>query len=208
MPKTAVGLFENPGLVDGVVREIEALGFPRKEVRTLTEPATFEVTGVMSFPRLDFEVDLVRELTRIGAAKAESQAYVEGLRRGGALVFATGSDEKVEAAADIMNRHGAVEIEETSGPRTAVTRVVRESMTPMRDSPVLAGRIREPGGGAAFSCGNARPDWILRLTSAWYWKCDYTLISIRPNHDDSSRDEEFPSMDLPGNTLTRMLASQ
>ena len=70
----------------------------------------------MSFPRLDFEVDLVRELTRIGATKAESQAYVEGLRRGGALVFATGSDEKVEAAADIMNRHGAVEVDETSGP--------------------------------------------------------------------------------------------
>ena len=57
MPKTAVGLFENPGLVDDVVCEIEALGFPRKEVRTLDEPATFEVTGVMSFPRLDFEVD-------------------------------------------------------------------------------------------------------------------------------------------------------
>ena len=103
-----------PGLVDEVVREIEALGIPRKEVRRLTEPATFEVTGVMSFPRLDFEVDLVRELTRIGATKAESQVYIEGLRRGGALVFATGSDEKVEAAADIMNRHGAMEIEETA----------------------------------------------------------------------------------------------
>lgn len=40
MPKTVVGLFENPGLVDGVVREMEALGFPRKEVRTLEEPVT------------------------------------------------------------------------------------------------------------------------------------------------------------------------
>ena len=70
----------------------------------------------MSFPRLDFEADLIRELARIGATKAESQVYVEGLRRGGALVFATGSDEKVQAAADIMNRHGAVEMEEASGP--------------------------------------------------------------------------------------------
>ena len=52
MPKTAVGLFENADLVDNVIREIEGLGFPRKEVRTLMEPATFEVTGVMSFPRL------------------------------------------------------------------------------------------------------------------------------------------------------------
>ena len=148
MPKTAVGLFENPGLVDDVVREIEALGFPRKEVRTLEEPASFDVTGVMSFPRLDFEVDLIRELTRIGATQAEAKAYVEGLRRGGALVVATGSDEKVEAAVGIMNRRGAVEVEETSGPAPHLPHVVRESMTPMRDSPVLAGRIREPGGGA------------------------------------------------------------
>jgi len=150
MPKTVVGLFENPGLVDSVVREIEALGFPRREVRTLAEPAIFEVTGVMSFPRLDFEVDLVRELTRIGATKAESQAYVEGLRHGGALVFATGSDERVETAADVMNRRGAVEIEETSGPEPQLPGVARENMAPIRNTPVLAGRIREPGGGAAF----------------------------------------------------------
>jgi hypothetical protein len=47
MPKTAVGLFENPQVVGDVVREIERLGFPRKEVRTLKEAASFEVTGVM-----------------------------------------------------------------------------------------------------------------------------------------------------------------
>jgi hypothetical protein len=150
MPKTVVGLFEKPDLVEGVVREIEILGFPRKEIRTLTEPATFAVTGVMSFPRLDFEVDLSRELTRIGATKAESQVYVDGLRRGGALVFATGADEQVDAAADIMNRHGATGIEEARSPEPQLPGVGRASMTPVRSSPVLAGRIREPGSGAAF----------------------------------------------------------
>lgn len=150
MPKTAVGLFEKPALVDEVVREIEALGFPRKEVRTLAKPATFEVTGVMSFPRLDFEVDLIRELTRIGASKVEAQVYVDGLRRGGALVFATGSDERVEAAAAIMNRNGAVGVEEVSGSEPQLAGVVRENMTSTRDSQVMAGRIRESGGGAAF----------------------------------------------------------
>jgi hypothetical protein len=45
MPKTVIGLFENPGLVDDVVREIEVLGFPWKEVHTMTEAANFEVTG-------------------------------------------------------------------------------------------------------------------------------------------------------------------
>jgi hypothetical protein len=146
MPKTAVGLFENPSLVDEVVREIEAHGLPRREVRSLTEPATFEVTGVMSFPRLDFEVELKRELSRIGATLEEAQAYVEGLRRGGALVFATGSEDDVKTAADIMNRYGAVEIEEVSGSEPQLPGVVRETMAPMRDGPVLAGRIRERGG--------------------------------------------------------------
>jgi hypothetical protein len=56
----------------------------------------------------------------------------------------------VETAADIMNRRGAVEIEETSGPEPQLPGVVRENMTPVRSSPVLAGRIREPGGGATF----------------------------------------------------------
>lgn len=150
MPMTAVGLFENPDLVDEVVREIEAQGFPRKEVRTLTEPATFEVTGVMSFPRQDFEVDLLRELSRIGATKAESKEYVAGLRRGGALVFATGSDENVKAAAAIMNRRGALDIAEASGAEPQLPGVVRQNMSPVQDSPVLAGRIRETGPTAFF----------------------------------------------------------
>ncbi|MEO8049806.1 MAG: hypothetical protein ABI833_05270 [Acidobacteriota bacterium] len=150
MPKTAVGLFKNPDLVEDIVREIETLGFPRNEIRTLEEPASFEVTGVMSFPRIDFEVDLIRALTRVGATKAEAETYVEGLRRGGALVFATGSDEKVDAAADIMNRRGAAEVEKTSGSEPYLPHVVRESMTPVRDSPVLVGRIRQSGVGAGF----------------------------------------------------------
>jgi hypothetical protein len=118
MAKTAVGLFESPQAVEDVVREIEALGFPQNEVRTLEEPRTFEITGVMSFPRLDFEVEVRRELARIGATRAEMDAYVEGLRRGGALVFATASDEdeKVDAAAEVMNRHGVIGLDEITGP--------------------------------------------------------------------------------------------
>jgi hypothetical protein len=150
MPKTVVGLFENAGLVDAAVHEIEALGFPRQEVRTTREPTNFDVTGVMSFPRLDFEVDLNRELTKIGATVPEARAYVEGLRRGGALAFATGSDEKVETAGNIMNRHGAVEVEDVAGPEPQLPVVVGASMNPMRDSGVMAGRIRQPGGGACF----------------------------------------------------------
>ena len=148
MPKTSVGLFENPSVIDDAVREIESLGFPRNEIRTLSEPASFEITGVMSFPRLEFEADLIRELTRIGTTNAEAQSYVEGLRRGGALVFATGSDEKVDAAADIMNRRGAVEIEEINGLEPQLPDEVRESTTPIRNNLIMSRRASQSGGGA------------------------------------------------------------
>lgn len=69
---------------------------------------------------------MIRELTRIGATRAELHVYVEGLRRGGALLLAAGSDEKVLTAADIMNRRGAVEIEESSVPEPQLLGVVRE----------------------------------------------------------------------------------
>jgi hypothetical protein len=150
MPKTVVGLFENAGLVDEAVREIEALGFPRQEIRTMQEPVSFGVTGVMSFPRLDFEVDLGRELKRIGATITETRAYVDGLRQGGALVFATGADEKLEAAGNIMNRLGAVEIEKVAGSEPELPGLAHQGMTPIRDGPVMAGRILQPGGGACF----------------------------------------------------------
>jgi hypothetical protein len=147
MPKTVVGLFENSRLVDVVVHEIEALGFPRQEIRTLKEPRTFEVTGVMSFARLDFEVDLSRELARIGATTPEAEAYVGGLRRGGALAFATGSDEQIRSAAEVMSLYGAVKIEEVNGAEPQLPGVVHANLTPMRDGPVVAGRISQDGGG-------------------------------------------------------------
>ena len=150
MPKTVVGLFESPARMEDAVHEIEALGFPTKEIRTLKEPATFEVTGVTSFPRLDFETELGHELTRIGATVPETQAYVEGLRRGGALAFATGSNEEAEAAGRIMNRHGSVEIEVVDGPEPRMPVAAHRNVSPIHDSAVLAGRVRQPAGGACF----------------------------------------------------------
>ncbi len=150
MPKTAVGLFESAGPADDVVREIEALGFPRREVLKVEEPKTFDITGVMSFPRLDFEVELGRELSRIGATNAEVEACVERLRRGGALVFATGSDEKVREAAAIMNRHGALQIEQAMGREPDVPHIPSEGAPAIHDPAVLTGRIRQSGDGASF----------------------------------------------------------
>jgi len=148
MSKTAVGLFEQPGVVDQVVRDLDASAFPRDKIRIIGKPRGMEGDGVTSTPRIDFEVSFNRELTAIGASAREADAYVQGVRRGGVLVLATGSNEQVETAATIMNRHDAMELAELTGSRPETLSVPRENMTPMLDGSPQAGRIRQPGGGA------------------------------------------------------------
>jgi hypothetical protein len=115
MSKTAVGLFEHSDLAHQVVHDLETGAFPKGEIRILGESRDMSVDGVMSTPRTDFEVSLNRELQAIGANGQEAIAYVKGVRRGGVLVFATGSIEQVDNAAEIMNRHGAIDVEKLVG---------------------------------------------------------------------------------------------
>jgi hypothetical protein len=121
MAKTAVGLFEDSGLVNGVIRDLESNGILRKDIRVIGEPLEFAGEGVLSTPRTDFEVDLTHDLMALGVVQADANAYVEGVQRGGVIVFATG--EKAEKAADIMNRQGAVGTERVSGARPALPNV-------------------------------------------------------------------------------------
>ncbi len=148
MAKTAVGLFENPASVDEVVRDLEASGILSKDVRVLGEPREMAGSGVMSIPHTDFEVGLTRDLTAFGVVEADAEAYVRGVRRGGVMVFATGSGEKADAAAEIMNRHHAVEIEELSASRPELPSAHNGEAPPVRDLSVQTGRSRSAGGGA------------------------------------------------------------
>lgn len=151
MPRTALGLFGEPQGLEEVIREIEALGIPRNEIRTVMEPATFEITSLMSFPRLDFEVDLRRDLIRIGATRIEAELYVEGLRRGGVLLLATApeGDAKIDAAAEIMNRYGALGTGETTGAEPHLPHVARGALA-IAGNAVLEGRVRQPEGACIF----------------------------------------------------------
>jgi hypothetical protein len=148
MSKTAVGLFQNPGVADQVVQDLDASAFPRNEIRILGEPRDMPGDGVMSTPRTDFEVGLNRELREIGASNEEANAYVQGVRRGGVLVFATGSNARVDTAAQIMNRHDALEVGELAGGGLHTDSLAGETMTSIQDSTSQTGRISQPGGGA------------------------------------------------------------
>ena len=148
MSKTAVGLFENPGVAHQVVHDLDAIAFPRSEIHILGEPRDMGDSGIMGTPHHDFEVGLGRELKAIGASEREANAYVQGVRRGGAIVFATGSNEQVDSAAEIMNRHGAVEVEELIGREPKTGSMIDENMAAVHDGSVQTGRTRQRGGGA------------------------------------------------------------
>jgi len=149
--KTAVGLFDNPRLVNQVIGEIETIGLPRNHIHSVGEPLDFAVTGVMEIAHIDFEVELMRELKRIGTTKSEAENFIQGVRHGNILVFATGPDDKVDAAAQIMNRRGALEIEEVSGnAEPHLPSLVRGSPIAAAEPEIQTGRVRQAGGGARF----------------------------------------------------------
>jgi hypothetical protein len=148
MAKTAVGLFRNLDLVAGVVQDLEANGFPRKEILVLGEPSGTSNAGVLGIPRTDFEVDLTRELRGIGAAEPDAEAYVQGVRSGGAIIFATASDDRADVAAEIMNRHSPVEVEELRAVEPNLPGTGGEYTNHVHDSSVQFGRVRFTGGGA------------------------------------------------------------
>jgi hypothetical protein len=148
MAKTAVGLFENRSSVDEVVRDLEASGFLGKDVRVLGEPRDMADSGLLGTPHTDFEVGLMRELRAIGAAETDAAAYVDGVRHGGVMVFATGSGEQADAAVAIMNRHCSAEVEELNASGPQLTETEHDNTAAGRDSSVEAGRFRSPGTGA------------------------------------------------------------
>ena len=148
MSKTLVGLFENSQVAEEVVRDLDANKFPQNEVRVLREPLDMPVTDATSMPRTDFEVRLEQELTAIGATVPEASAYAQGVRSGGVLVFATGTNQQLDSATDIMNRHGALQVEELTGREPNTAAMIGKEVPLAYATSTQAGRIRQSGGGA------------------------------------------------------------
>jgi hypothetical protein len=148
MSKTVVGLFKNSVVGYQVVHDLNVSAFPRNEIRVLREPIDMPVGGVMSPPHSDFQVRLERELTAIGATVPEVGAYTQGVSRGGVLVFATGSNQQVDSASDIMNRHGALQVEDLTGKEPNTEAMIGEEVPLVHANSTQADRGSPSGGGA------------------------------------------------------------
>ncbi len=156
MPKVAIGLFENPAAARNIVSELESSGMDGGGIRMTGEPISMtedESHPGMTTAHTAFELDLVHDLTAMGVQQDEAQMYREGVRRGGVLVTAKGSDEQVDAAAERMNRAGALHVEELvrrPAARGAGSSHVYEDISDLRigGPDVQAGRVRYSSGGA------------------------------------------------------------
>lgn len=106
---------------------------------------------------------IIGGLAKIGVPEEEAHRYSEGVRRGGTLVTLTADDASAERAVDIMNRHGAVDIErraaqwrqagwsrfdEKAAPLTARERTrEREAVLPVVEEEVKVGKREVSRGG-------------------------------------------------------------
>ncbi len=108
MAKTLVGLYDDRTTANKVLADLEALGFG-------TDHLQFASTE--KGERNNYEVDGAKgadpaELTRMGVPEADSHAYAEGVRRGGALVIGRVHDTNVDQAADVMARYNPIPMDD------------------------------------------------------------------------------------------------
>src|SRR4029079_10643868 len=99
MAKTVIGFFDNVIEAQNVVTDLVNSGFRREDVRSRAAAAQGG-----SDPDLSPYADL-------SIPEAEARSYAEGMRRGGTLVTVRAADDRADLAAEILERHGAVDID-------------------------------------------------------------------------------------------------
>ena len=148
MTHTALGLFRNVIDAEAAITELKAFGFTAADLRLAAEPRYMPVFGPLSTPGMDFCQELSLDLRAMGVPEVETQGYILGVRDGGALVFANGSIEQVQKAAEIMTRNHADTAEEINGVQPQRPEAPHESAIARQASSCQAGRVRYTGSGA------------------------------------------------------------
>jgi hypothetical protein len=114
----------------------------------LQEPKSFDVSGIMSFPRIDYESNIARMLQRIGASSSDCDAYLHALRDGGVVIFATDDDtQTIDAAAQLLDRLGAEKSALADVPAPQLPAAHHEDLLQQQGRSAPTGRIRQTGEG-------------------------------------------------------------
>jgi Heat induced stress protein YflT len=173
MPKSAVGLLDNAAAAESAMRALEAEGFTRDDLQLvvnrpdiasgppvggpLEDTASESGAGMgTAISTATFHSGIIRALVSLGVPEPDAEEYAEGVRRGGALVVVKAIDPRADHAASILDRQGALRVEEravewtTGGWKRQFAKAGRErGLSPKRpESSVQVGRDRTDYGGA------------------------------------------------------------
>lgn len=162
---TIVGVFENDLQARRAVDRLVEWGFTRDNVQITSnttaeiQPATASDTSAPQSIGAVF-----RRLFGRSASHEDVDLYAEAVRRGGAVVTVTsGSDDGADSAADILNEHGAIDIEvharylresgwQGSSPaRTDATSLDAGATSAGQAEPPSRERQRDKGGARIYS---------------------------------------------------------
>jgi uncharacterized protein (TIGR02271 family) len=109
---TVVGLIESRSEAERVVHDLMSEGFPRDRIHVVAGEAEPEGTE-SGFRGLLVKLGLLESQRKNLGLPAEHLGYYsEGVRRGGYLVTVEADESKLDQAVDVLEDHGAVNIEE------------------------------------------------------------------------------------------------
>ena len=148
MTHTALGLFRNPIDAEKTIMELRAAGFGAGDLRVSAEPRYMPVSSPLSTPGMDFCEELSLNLRAMGVPEPQTQAYIQGVRDGGTLVFANGSPEQVKQAAEVMDRFNTATTKELESLEPVFAEVPHDTATRCETGSAQAGRVRYAGSGA------------------------------------------------------------
>ncbi len=174
MPTAVIGMFENATAAQEAVSALDSAGFGSAEVQLVVNRPDLETGPPIGGPLEDmgtesgmgvgtaiasaaFHAGLIRALRSMGVPESDAEEYVEGVRRGSALVVVKSGDERADAVADLLNHHHAVHVQErasewvVAGWKRRFARATEEQgLSPKRLQPdtVQVGRDRTDAGGA------------------------------------------------------------
>src|SRR5918911_4253914 len=106
MAKTLVALYDTVTDAERVVQELMADGFARRDIHLALD----DTQGRASRPSAGEReaayagATLIETLTDLGVPSDEAHAYVEGVRRGGALIVVESGDDQAERGMAILQR--------------------------------------------------------------------------------------------------------
>ena len=120
MAETAVGMFQHRGTADAVLEELRVNGIPSSGIRSIAMPLGMTSEGATATPSVDFAAALSKDLRAMGASLEECESYVDGVKRGNVLIFATGTEDEADAAAAVMDDFEPVALEEFAGVAPAL----------------------------------------------------------------------------------------